>query len=213
MCVSPYALIRCKVLDTGVIMAGLRGKLTSSSQQTVTVRQFNLHNEPIITHYFSQRSLYVMEAMLHSDIPDISSMLVEARSDLNQLASTASHAPLRSKANKVISKSFCRANVDYLHWTQLLHQLSASRCPIARTTTLPAAENELLSLGAEASSHGVHIYCIILHGIILCVFNPSFIPYRSLRSVAYLLGCKSLVPLHHQLLINHTLLIPLTPAQ
>ena len=48
-----------------------------------------------------QRALFVMEALLHSDIPDTLSLLTQCLPDLAQLADTAAHPPTRSKATKV----------------------------------------------------------------------------------------------------------------
>ena len=115
--ISCTVLCRCGVLDIAAIMESLRERLTAAEPQVALVSSWKqsilyleiltkLKSLPLslsLTHPLClQRALFVMEALLHSDIPDTLSLLTQCLPDLAQLADTAAHPPTRSKATKVL---------------------------------------------------------------------------------------------------------------
>ena len=125
MCVSHVLCcvgVVCLILhNTAAIMESLRERLTAAEPQVALVSSWKqsilyleiltkLKSLPLsslslslsLTHPLClQRALFVMEALLHSDIPDTLSLLTQCLPDLAQLADTAAHPPTRSKATKV----------------------------------------------------------------------------------------------------------------
>lgn len=93
-------------MDCLAVVEYLREKLQSENAQVILVRRYwicYLANFSIIDEFFIffvQRTLFVIEALLRSDVPDIYSHFDLALEELNSLTSSE-NSSVKAKATKV----------------------------------------------------------------------------------------------------------------